>query len=260
MNEIWIEKFEDYLQNKMTAGEKQDFESQMASDQEMEEAFKLFLSIETDMRYLASSEKEAADLKATLEDLTEKHFKQEEKKSVKTISIFGKKGGYFYAGIAAALALIIVSYVVFLGPGPANLNQQASDYFALNFQQLGQTMGDGQDSLQVAIAAYNEKNYDLAQTYFNELLERKPSNAEALKNLGLTHLAKEEYGQALVHFEQLAQRSDLLNNPGLFLQALTLLIRDDDGDRQQAKYKLEQVVAAQSEGSQKAAEWLEELE
>jgi tetratricopeptide (TPR) repeat protein len=260
MNERWLEKFEDYLQNSLTAEDKQEFEAQLASDHEMDEAFKLYIAIETDMRYLSASEDEASKLRATLKDFNAKHIQTGKEESKKEIPIFSKKQLIFYTGIAATLVLIVVSYAVFLALDAVPIERQVSDYYTENFQDLGQTMGNGQDSLQLAIAAYNEKNYHLAQSYLEELLEKRPSDSEVLKNLGLTHLAKQEYPQALVYFRKLAERSDLLNNSGLFLQALTLLIRDGDGDREEARDKLQQVVATQSEGSLKASEWLEELE
>lgn len=258
MNEIWFEKFDDYLQNKMKAGDKHEFEAQLASDKDMQEAFSLYKAIETDMRYLSSSEEETVALRSTLENLNDKYINSKATGSGKTRPFVPNKRNFFYAGIAAALVLIIVSYAIFIGSGPADLNQRATEYYASNLQVLSQTMSVP-DSMQLAISAYNDKEYDLAQNYFEELLERNPSDAEVVKNLGVTHLAKEEYQQALNYFEQLAQRNELLNNPGLFLQALTFLIRNENGDREMAISKLKQVVATQSEKNEMAAEWLEEL-
>ncbi|MEX2568722.1 MAG: hypothetical protein WD431_22460, partial [Cyclobacteriaceae bacterium] len=177
MNEIWLEKFEDYLQNKMMAGDKQEFEAELASDQEMNEAFKVYRVIETEMRYLSALEEESAALRSTLEILNDKHIKSKATGSGKSVPFVKRNRNIFYAGIAAAFVLIIVSYAVFLGSGPADLNQRATEYYASNFQILSQTMS-GRDSMQLAISAYNDKEYDLAQSYFEELLDRKPSDAE----------------------------------------------------------------------------------
>ncbi|NHE58502.1 tetratricopeptide repeat protein [Cyclobacterium plantarum] len=260
MNEIWIEKFEDYLLNRMSAGDKQDFEDKLASDMEMREAFNVFKAIETDMGYLSASREETAALNETLDSLNDKYIRSQSDLQGKTVHLNEKNRKFFFMGIAAALVLIVVSYVVFVGKGPANMNQTAEEYFASNLLQLGQTMGSSQDSLQLGIAAYNKKEYDLAQAYFEGLLEKEPENAEVLKNLGLAQLANGEYDNAIAQFERLSQRDDLLNNPGLFFHAITLLIRNEKGDREMAKDKLEQVVAAQSEGSRLAAEWLEGFE
>jgi tetratricopeptide (TPR) repeat protein len=260
MNEIWLEKFEEYLQNKMKAGDKQEFEAQLASDKDMMEAFSLFKAIETDMRYLSASEEETIALKSTLENLNNKYIKSKATGSAKTVTFGPRKRKLFYTGIAAALVLIIVSYAVFLGSGPADMHETANGYFAANFQQLGQTMSSDQDSMQLGIAAYNQGNYALAQTYFEGLLDQQPANAEALKNLGLSHLSKKEFDHALRYFDQLAKRNDLMSNSGQFLKALTLLIRNDPGDLEDAQTNLKQVVELQSEGHEQAEEWINRMD
>lgn len=257
MNEKWLGKFEDYLQNKMSAVEIQEFEAQLASNQEFGEAYELYVTIEKDMRNLLASEEEAVLLRATLQSLSKKHIKSNIGAKRKTVSFFSKNRTLAYASIAATIILLLASYAIFLGLGSEDLHLKATKYYASNLQELGQTMGNGQDTMQLAISHYNKKEYDLAINYFKVLLEKNPSDAEVLKNLGLSLLAKEEYTMALDNFEQLALRKDLFSNSGLFLQALTLLIRDDHGDKEEAKQKLQEVVATQSEGSQVASKWLE---
>ncbi|WP_439483477.1 tetratricopeptide repeat protein [Cyclobacterium plantarum] len=260
MNEIWIEKFENYLLNRMSAGDKQDFENQLASDMEMREAFDVFKAIETDMGYLSASREETAALNETLDSLNDKYIRSQSDFQGKTVFSNEKNRKFFFTGIAATLVLIVVSYVVFVGKGPANMNQTAEEYFASNLLQLGQTMGSSQDSMQLGIAAYNQKEYGLAQAYFEGLLDQQPANAEALKNLGLSHLSRKEFDLALIYFDQLAERNDLASNAGRFLKALTFLIRNEPGDLENAQTNLKRVVEQQSEGYELAVEWLKGMD
>ena len=46
------------------------------------------------------------------------------------------------------------------------------------------------------------------------------------------------------------------SNPGMFLKAVTLLMRNEQDDKAQAKLLLEQVVNKNEEGSKTALEWL----
>lgn len=62
------------------------------------------------------------------------------------------------------------------------------------------------------------------------------------KFIGLVYLVTNNYDKVLQQFEELATRKDLYRNPGLFLKAVTLLNRNREGDKAQAKGLLERVV------------------
>jgi len=63
----------------------------------------------------------------------------------------------------------------------------------------------------------------------------------------------------LRRFEELAHNQEVPNNPGLFLQAVTLMLRNQPGDKQEAKQVLQRVVETQAAGSQEAAQWLQKM-
>jgi FimV-like protein len=51
----------------------------------------------------------------------------------------------------------------------------------------------------------------------------------------------------------------LYSNPGQFYKALALLLRNESGDKDQAKELLQKVIDEDQEGSKMAQEWLEKF-
>ena len=72
------------------------------------------------------------------------------------------------------------------------------------------------------------------------------------------HRTVEGLRKALEYFQELA-RYVLYTNPGLFYQALTLLKRNQPGDKEQAKQFLQQVIDRHLDGDETAREWVKKL-
>ena len=134
--------------------------------------------------------------------------------------------------------------------------QLADKYVKEELTQLSLTMDGVQDSLQMGMAAYNDKDYQKALRYLKGFTKIILKNNYVLKYKGLAYLLTKNYDKALSGFDELAAKKHLFSNDGLFLKALTLLQRNQDGDKDAAKQILEQVVNEKTEGNAKAEEWL----
>jgi len=156
-------------------------------------------------------------------------------------------------GTAAAVLLLMVLYFTLYAPSPRRL---AGDYIEKEYSRLSLTMNGSTDTLQLGITAYNRKDYDKALALFESLYKVHPENKDALQNAGIVYLRTKNYDKALEKFDELAHTNGLLSNPGLFLQAVTLLQRDAPGDKRRAKELLTEVVRQQTEGATYAADWL----
>jgi tetratricopeptide (TPR) repeat protein len=77
MNARMFEKIEDYLNGTMTVDEKQLFEVEMAGNQELASAFKVYKAIEEEMRSKEKHSEAAAALKSTLDKTQARYFKGE---------------------------------------------------------------------------------------------------------------------------------------------------------------------------------------
>jgi tetratricopeptide (TPR) repeat protein len=114
------------------------------------------------------------------------------------------------------------------------------------------------DSLQAGISAYNAKQYVQAEHIFQSAYERHHADFEAVEYLGLTHLAMEQYDQALKDFDHLSVMQ-LYSNPGLFYKALTLMKRSKGTDLKTAKQMLQEVINKNLYGNKEARNWIKKL-
>ncbi len=258
MNDNWFEKFEDYLSGRMSSEEKLLFEAALTSNDELSIAFNIYSEIETEMRINEKYNLNETALKNSLQTLNTRYFVSKPQHTTKIVKLYSNKLYRITAAIAASIIVILVAYFVFFQPNQ-NPQRLANNYYNSYLQQLNQTMDPSSDSLQVGIAAYNNKEYSKALQYFQGLYNNHPRNSQAKKNIGLVYLSTEEYDKALLEFDQLANMKNLYSNPGKFLKAVTLMRRNQEGDQQEAKQLLQQVVNEKGEGSQQAEEWLKKF-
>ena len=157
--------------------------------------------------------------------------------------------------VAGSLLIVVflVGYLVFLRP--ASPSQMADKYIKENFEPLGVTMGTELDSIEQGKRLYNEEHYDSAIQQFETIAQRDPGNSEAKKYLGIVYLRVGNYDKALLSFQQLGNYS-LQFNPAVLYQALTLMKRNQPGDKQKAKQLLQQVRDQDLDEKPTAERWL----
>ena len=161
-----------------------------------------------------------------------------------------------FAILAGAAAAVLAIVIVYLITKPSSPQQLAKGYVGRNYAQLSATLDGSLDDWQRAILAYNNKEYEKAATLFERVAATQPENSDAKKYAGIVYLVTGQYDKALNKFSILTRTPGLLNNPGLFLQAVTLLERDSPGDKNEARRLLGEVVQQQLEGSKEASAWL----
>lgn len=257
METDWYIMFDEYLHGRMSREEKSAFEAELSSNEEMGSAFLIYSTIEMMGRDGSDRDKER-ELKRSLETLNAKYFKFETQESTKTVSIFSKKYVKASMAIAAGLLVLMIALTVLYQP-EQNINSLAEQYVETHFSQLSQTMDPTPDSLQLGIVAYNQGDYARALQLFQEVQARQPENAEIIQNIGLVYLRTGDFEEAVSQFEQLAAMENLYSNSGKFLKAVTLMQRNELGDKQEAKSLLEQVVREDETGREQAEEWLKQF-
>jgi tetratricopeptide (TPR) repeat protein len=257
MDSNWIETFEKYLNDNLSDQDRIEFEAKLSSDKELEESFLIYKSIEQEFGNSIRNKPKEDELKRTLESFSKVYSEVTPMSSTKKpkgiIRILG-----LISSIAASLLLIFFIYNKYFG-SEMDMQQIALSYFNSDLERIGQTMGSNQDSLQLGISFYNQKEYSKAVQVFENMIVSDPSNSEAIKNLGLSYLGLEEYDNALAQFEKLSQMEQLYSNPGHFYKALALLLRNESGDKNQAKELLQKVIDEDQEGSKNAKDWLEKF-
>jgi tetratricopeptide (TPR) repeat protein len=251
MNTERFEQFEDYLTNKMSEKERLLFEEQLARDEDMRTDFGVYAKIEEEMKLDPESKAEEQALKESLARLNTAYFNAQHREEAPTVPITRNNTWNYIMGIAAASVVFLAAYFVFFH-SVQDVNQMAGEYFTSRYEQLGQTMGSTEDLMQQGISAYNKQD-------FEAVLDENPQHYQAKLNIGLSYLSMQEWENALSQFGELAERQDLFQNEGRFLQAVTYLKRNEEGDNEKAKPLLEEVVERNLFGVERAKEWLKKL-
>ena len=160
------------------------------------------------------------------------------------------------SAVAASVLILIVFLTYFQKDRPEEL---ADAYISQNLTTLSTTMGSETDNLAAGIEAFNEGDFSRAETHFRALSDHADLAPEATKYLGITYLRTEQYDKAIEQFNKLTSYTDLYLNPGKFYLAITLMKRSNEGDEEEAKELLQEVVAQQLPGYKEASAWLTRL-
>jgi len=256
MNEL--ETIENYLTGQLTASERVRFETALRTDPALAESMAFYLSAQD-----AAHNRARQQRKAELDALRQPAIKP---------AVVWTAPMRWAAAACMALALGLGWYFGQNASNRTDAAQLANAYIQDSYSQLGTTMGGGASQLDRGIDLYNHQQFAEAEAIFTaELaaqshtaipggltkgdLKRQPVSDRALKFAGLAALRQRKYDTAIERFHELGQRTDLFSNPGLFLEALARLKRNEPMDKEQAKKLLDDVIDRNLEG-RKAAEQL----
>jgi tetratricopeptide (TPR) repeat protein len=244
-----LEYIDAYFQNSLSDEEKKEFEKKCVEKKSFAEEVAFYVSA----RHL---------LKAELVKTKQQAWEQGEVigetivEEREPIRIERNRSRFRWLKYVAA-ACIVLAIATYIFERPVNPQQMAETYLEENYSMLPQKMGI-EDKFSAAKEAYGNKDYATALAIFQAVLSEQPDNAEAVKYVGIVSLRMDKYDKALEAFDRLS-RMDLRANSGLFLKAVTLLKRNEPGDKEQAKQILQTVVDQQAGESKVAKEWLEKF-
>ncbi|HRP55936.1 tetratricopeptide repeat protein [Agriterribacter sp.] len=247
-----VEQFENYLSGDMAPEEKLRFEAGLKEDKELYDLFHLYKTIDAEMYNTGKYSTGEAALKSTLQKLNAVYFKPE----APVMQMKKNKKRFRIAVAAAAGVILILTAYFYFFQKATDPRQLANRYVKEELLHLSITMDGAKDSLQQGIAAYNDSAYARAVQLFEAVYKAHPGNSDALKYAGTTYLVTKEYNKALQCFDELAAKKGLFSNSGTFLKAVTLLQRNQPGDKEQATQLLQQVVNEKADGSKEAERWL----
>jgi tetratricopeptide (TPR) repeat protein len=225
-------KIESYFQGELSENEHLAFEKQILSDKNLAENVAFYLQT-----------KQVAKAEAQERRKVDFEKIREQQKTIAPVrSLYVR-----YASIAASLALLVGMSWWFFSPKTSS-TELASTYIQDNLTNISVAMDGQKDSLQHGIGLFNEGKLAESQIIFEHL----PNNAEAQKMAGIVALRIEKYEEAIQYFKKLSSQKELYANPGIFLEAITLLKRNQGKDTSEAKLLLEQVVQQKLEGAKEA--------
>jgi hypothetical protein len=239
------EYIEDYFTQSMSSEERKNFEKRLEQDASFAKDVAFYLTARSAAREVLMEEKQrsanGAEVKAA--------------KAVKPAVVRKMPLRRWLPYVAAAcLVLVIAQYFIFQSSTP---KQFAASYIHETYNHLSLSMDASRDSMQLGMEAYNNQQYTLALSYFDNMANSHPEDYTAKKFAGLSYLQLKDYNNALEQFKSMAAMKGLFSNEGDFLEAVTLLLRNSPRDKVQAKALLQKVVNKNEDGSVKAKEWLD---
>jgi tetratricopeptide (TPR) repeat protein len=163
---------------------------------------------------------------------------------------------WLYRVAVAAAILTCIFFAGYLYFKPVSTQQIADNYIEGNLKPLPVTMGTEKDSIQDGLRLYNENKLDSSLKLFESIIQRDTGNYLAKEYAGIVYLRLGNYDKALAYFQQL-EKITLVSNPATFYHALTLMKRNQPGDKQQARQLLKQVVKLHLEYEETAQQWLD---
>ena len=253
-----LETIENYLTGGLSADERLQFEATLRTDPAAADALAFYALAKHTAKVDAHAQRKA-ELDALRRSLTSPQPIADLPAPTRTRPLWSAPMRWA-AAASVVLLLGLGGYFLRNSVGSADAAQLADAYVTRNFDQLSTTMGGGStDSLAQGIDLYNNKRFTEAEAVFENLLKQQPGNDRALKFAGIVALRQKNYDQAIDRFHRLSQRTDLYSNPGIFLEAIALLQRNQPMDKSNAKKLLETVINRNLEGKSDAEALLDQL-
>jgi tetratricopeptide (TPR) repeat protein len=244
-----MQYIDDYFNSQPCAAEKQQFEQRINNDISFAEEVAFYIAAQGTIKETLAQEKKIR--------FKEIYRQQHTIAPVVTMQPVRKLWKY----MAAAGVLVAVMLLTWVLTGQKTSPQQLADiYIAQNFKTLPVKMTNQQDSLQTGIGLYQNNQMPQALEQFETILKKDPENIIAKRLAGIVSLRLLNYDKALIYFTSLEKNADLVSKPDKFYHALTLLKRNNPGDKAEAALLLKEVVAKDLDERDKAVEWLEKLE
>jgi tetratricopeptide (TPR) repeat protein len=239
---------ESYFNGELSTPEKHTFENRCEADPSFAEDVAFYIQMRAGLKQKLYQQKK--------KEFAEQYKELASRPPVVKQPVIRKLFPYIAAAIAACLLLFVIRQFFFK---PDSSQELAENYIQKNIVTLGIPMGSTKDSLDLGVAQFNQKNYQQAEVIFKALTSSSAEGAEAIKDLGIVYLVTGKYDQAVNQFETLSKNTNLYANPGLFYEAVSLMKRDQPGDKTKAKSILEEVIRQDLPGKKEAELWIQKL-
>jgi tetratricopeptide (TPR) repeat protein len=242
---------ESYFTNELVPDKAREFEKRIESDPGFAEEVAFYLSALTVSREFAHAGKKEHFKTLYQENST---ASQVPVRNISTKHPFRKLAYY----ITAAAAIVGIVFGIYTFTVTVSPQQLARNYETEDLQKLSVTMGGNPDKNQGGLNLYNDGKYAEALSYFETIIRSDTSGSDAIKYAGYSALMLKKYDEALNWFKELETHS-MYSNPALFLQALTLMDRNQSGDVAKAKDLLQKIVQNDLDEKEIAQKWLKKL-
>ena len=242
-----MQYIDDFFQGKFSPEEVKVFEEKITNDPAFAANVAFYLSAKQSARDVVDEEK-----KKRYKDLYSANNGHQHKDQPARV-----RRMYYASRVALVAALVAAIVVTVLNMNNDSPQKLANQYINKNYKDLSVTMGKETD-LQRAADLYNVGKYREALAAFQQLIRQDSSSFQAVQYAGISALRIPDYDKALQYFRQLESFRAQFANPAVLLQAVTLLKRNHEGDKNQAKSLLQRVINENLDGKPTAEKMLSE--
>lgn len=251
-----LEYIDSYFNGDLGPEEKKVFDNRISNDEAFAEEVAFYLST-----IQAARNELADDKKRRFREI----YNEKPAATVRPLFTIWK-----YAAAATAIIAIVLGVYNFVQP--ASSQQLATRYIENNLSTINVTMGTTADKLQEGKELYNQGKYKAALEQFELALKDLQhdtsgqriatttySGDAAHQLAGMAALKSGLFDSAISHFSILESNTRLYVNYGKFYHALTLLKRNQPGDKAHGRKLLEEVISKGLAGKEDALAIVKQL-
>jgi len=242
-----MQYIDDFFEGRMSGDEISRFEEKINSDPSFAADVAFYLSSKQVAREMAAEEKK----KRFKELYTSTNGHDVEVKTGKVRQIRYA----MYSALAAAVITAILWIAIRSNNSPTDY---ANRYIKDHHSMISVTMGK-EGEIQKAADLYNKGQYTAALTAFENIIGKDSTLFYPLEYAGLAALRIPDYEKALRYFSRL-EKFHAYSNPAVILQAITLMKRNQPGDKQEAKALLKKVADQNLDGKEDAENLLKKID
>ncbi len=207
--------FDQYLQKELSKEEQSNFEERLKNDENFKNSFNTYKELSLHLEHKFEGEAEAMAFKENLQNISTQHFNKN------TTEGKSSKFSIFKYAVAATVALLI---------GITAFNQLSSPSYAdyNNHEIISLSIRGGGDSLlKEAENAFNSKNYSEAESVFNKILEKTPSNLEIQLYKAISLIETNQFSEADELLLGLSETNSAYKTKAQWYWALSKLKQED---------------------------------
>ena len=261
---IDIQLIEDYTRGILDGADRDNFIRRERGDKEFALKVKAYSEIIEGINYYGKQAKFAETIQGWEREIKARAKKQVFKGAPGTRfekhrdDIPINRNNIFWLRCAAAASVLIL--ILFLTYYQDYKHEELADaYISQNLTTLSTTMGSASGNLGAGIEAFNREDFSRAETNFRSLSDDADLGPEITRYLGIIFLRTGQYDKAIEQFNKLISYTYLYANPGKFYLAITLMKRSNEGDEEEAKELLQEIVLQKLPGYMEASDWLRHL-
>lgn len=240
------EKIDQYLSNRLSEGERSNFEAEIAANEDLRKEVAL-------QKMLAAGITAGGNrrLKARLQAMHDEATEEDEKSATKVVQMRPRR----WLAIAASVAIMAMA-VWWIMAQPADNQALFADYYEPYTTNLTTRDMSSDDILAQIETLYNAGKYEEAIPVIETALSQNPANAKLSLAAGVAHLELNNLEKAAFYFKR-AAANELLQEVADWYLALTYLKQDRVEETKQLLEKIKETASPHYQA--KATDLLEKL-